>query len=253
MIGLLLVGFYTPHLGPISDVGPVVSSLLGGGRTGSGDGPSLATQYSAVEPQGWFRYANPPWLAHGAPVIFLYGSLACPYCTASSWAIWVAVQQFGPLTGSSFVVSSPDDVYPSTPGVDLSAAIVSSPNVSLAVYEGTNPDLITTPSLPPGDPTNYVRTYDPTGTIPFVVIGGTFVHAGMSLLSPTSLENQSSGSAYTPQQVEGQIASHSGPVWDALAPSVWMIEAILVYLNDGHGPTTVTSNPNVETLLAQIH
>src|SRR5579863_2306448 len=40
----------------------------------------LSPTASATEPAGWERYPNSPWEADGAPVLFLYGSLACPYC-----------------------------------------------------------------------------------------------------------------------------------------------------------------------------
>ncbi|HTT25777.1 MAG TPA: DUF929 family protein, partial [Thermoplasmata archaeon] len=184
---------------------------------------------------------------------FFYGSIACPYCSASSWAMAGALKAFGTLSGTTTGTSNPSDVYPNTPEVEFPNAALVSQYVAMKIYEGNDPTQITTPSLGSCQLQAYVTTYDAGGTIPFLVIGGTYVHASVSLVNPQSLVNASTNQPYTPQQVQSQVDAQSGPAWDAIAPAQWTIEALLVKANGGQGPSGVTSNPNVQSLLAQIH
>jgi hypothetical protein len=39
---------------------------------------------TSPEPMGWEKVSDPAWTAHGAPVLFFAGSIACPYCDAST-------------------------------------------------------------------------------------------------------------------------------------------------------------------------
>jgi Domain of unknown function (DUF929) len=215
--------------------------------------PTLTTNSASGEPNGWDRYSNPVWSENGAPVFFFYGSIACPYCSASSWAMAGALEAFGTLSGTEYGHSNPGDVYPSTPEVQLDSASEVSQYIALKSYEGNDPTEITTPSLGSCQEQAYVTTYDSGGTIPFVVIGGTYVHATTSLVNPADLVNGSSGQPYTPQEVQSQIDAQSGPAWNAIAPALWTIEAILIKCNGGQGPSGVLSDPNVQSLLTQMH
>lgn len=215
--------------------------------------PTLTSTAASAEPNGWERYANPSWTQNGAPVFFFYGSIACPYCSASSWAMFYALRQFGTVSGYVYFHSNPNDVYPDTPEVDLSSATEISPYLALNVYEGTDDNSITTPALPTCQLSSYVTTYDSGGTIPFVVLGGTYVHAGASLVDPSDLENSSTGQAYNYTTVLNQVNAQSGPCWNAIAPAAWTIEAILLKLNGDQGPSVVLQNPNVQSIYAQLH
>lgn len=214
--------------------------------------PTLSPSASASEPNDWARYANPAFDSGGAPVFFFYGSIACPYCSASSWAMFYALRQFGTLSGWTLGSSNPGDVYPSTPEVELNSASLVSQWVNLQVYEGNDPTRITTPALPTCQLHSYVTTYDSTGTIPFVVIGGTFVHSGQSLISPTSFYQPGTTTPYSPQAVLDQVNNQSGPAWTAIQSPAWTIEAILIKLNGGNGPSSVTSDANVRQILTQL-
>jgi hypothetical protein len=214
--------------------------------------PTLTANSSSAEPNGWARYSNPAWTDGGAPVFFFYGSIACPYCSASSWAMSYALMQFGTMSGTQLGHSNPDDTPASIPEVDMSGASLVSQYVNMKVYEGTDDNQITTPTLGSCSLQAYVTTYDSTGTIPFVVIGGTYVHSGASLVNPYSLENSTTGQPYTPQEVQSQVDAQNGPAWNAIAPAEWTIEAILIKLNGGQGPSGVTGDSNVQAILSQL-
>ena len=214
--------------------------------------PTLTGTAAASEPQNWVRYNNPSWTVNGAPVFFFYGSIACPFCSASSWAMYYALKQFGTLSGYSLTHSNPADTYANTPEVDLSSATLVSSYVNLQVYEGTDDSQLSTPALPTCQLHSYVTTYDPTGSIPFVVIYGTYVHAVQTLVNPADMVNGSTGQPYTPQQVQSQVDSQSGPAWNAISPAAWTIEAILEKCNGGNAPSSVVNDGNVKAIYTQL-
>ncbi len=212
--------------------------------------PTLASSATAGENDGWARYSNSAWTSNGAPIFFFYGSIACPYCSASSWAMAFALMQFGSLTGTVLYHSNPGDTPPSVPEIELDSASLTSQYVAFEPYEGNDDTQITTPSLPSCTYQAYVTTYDSQGTIPFVVIGGTYVHAGASLVDPTQLVG-SNGQPLTPQQAYGQMQNQSGVTWNAVESEMYEIEAIIVKLNNGL-PTAVAQQPEVAADLTEL-
>lgn len=237
----------------------IVGVVLGGAVAGgvgiaalSMGCPVLSTSTSA-EPLGWEKAPNHLWEENGAPVFFFYGSIACPYCSASSWPMVYALKAFGTLTGTSQGHSSSTDVYPNTPELILASAQLQSPYVALHVDEATNDNAITTPATSGCVDSAYLSTYDPNGGIPFVVIGGKYVHDN-SLVDPSQLRvpaGSSTGTPLTPSQVQDQMANSSGPAWNAIAPQMYMIEA-LIYVADGGQPASLLSNTNVAQDVRQI-
>ncbi len=215
--------------------------------------PTLKTSAASDYPgSGWARYDNSAWNQNGVPVFFFYGSIACPYCSASSWAMSYALRAFGTLSGTALRISNPNDDPASIPEVDMASAALQSQYVSLQVYEGTNNLSITPlPTLPGCQYSAYYSIYDTTQSIPFVVIGGTWVHSGASLVDPTQLVNATTGQTLTPAQCQAQMNAQSGPCWNAASSAMYWIEAILVKLNGG-GPSAVTSNPQVQDILSQL-
>jgi succinate dehydrogenase hydrophobic anchor subunit len=207
--------------------------------------PTL-TAVTSGEPSSFQRADNALWQQNGASVFFFMGSAACPYCSASSWAMAMALEAFGSLSGTYFDRSNPGDIYPQTPEIVLANAILQSKYVSLQVAEATDDN-----AIPPSIPTtgcyesSYVSSYDSVGNIPFVVIGGQYFHVG-TMVNPASLQG------LTAQNVSAQMSSESGPAWNAISPTGYLLEAFLVK-TDGGQPTSVATNPSVVPLLAQIH
>jgi hypothetical protein len=206
--------------------------------------PTLTSSTSG-EPSSFEKADNGAWTQNGATVFFFFGSAACPYCSASSWAMMVALEAFGSLSGTYQDRSNPSDVYPNTPEVVLANAILQSKYVSLQVAESTDDDQIT------AAPTNgcfqsaYVSSYDPGGSIPFVVINGQYFHVGQ-MVNPANL------AGFTAPQVQGQIDNQSGAAWNAISPTAYLLEAFIVK-SDGGQPSSVATSPSVAPLVAQIH
>ncbi|MCI4316929.1 MAG: DUF929 domain-containing protein, partial [Thermoplasmata archaeon] len=223
-------------------LGFVVSGALGIAAISQGC-PTLSANTSS-EPNGWEKTSNSEWSVNGGAVFFFYGSAACPYCSASSWAMATALQRFGTLTGTYTDHSSSTDTFPNTPEVVLAGASLQSQYVALLVDESTGDSSITFPSIGQCTEQTYVSVYDANG-IPFVVIGGTYVHSG-SLVDPSQLQGLSAA------QVQQQISSQSGAAWNAISPQAYLMEAMFVKLNHGQ-PTSVATDPNVASALASLN
>lgn len=215
--------------------------------------PLLTTSSATSVGEGWAKYTSDPvWKVNGAPVFFFYGSIACPYCSASSWAMTLALEQFGTLTGQVYGSSNPGDVYPNTPEVELDNAALRSNYVDLNAYEGNDDSQITTPALPGCQFSAYVTTYS-GGSIPFVVIDGQYVHATNSLVDPQQL--QVNNVAISPSDVQGQIDNESGTAWNAIAPAAFAMMAIILVANGE--PAALTAQvekdyPSVASYVNQV-
>jgi hypothetical protein len=206
--------------------------------------PTLTSQTTG-EPGSFSKANNALWADSGAPVFFFYGSAACPYCSASSWAMVVALEQFGTLSGVYQDHSSPTDVYPNTPELVLSNAALQSKWVSMHIAESTSDTTITPAATTGCVESAYVSTYDNVGSIPYVVIGGQYLHVG-AMVNPASLQGMSA------TQVQSQVSNQSGAAWNAISPTAYLLEAFIVKANGGQ-PASVATNPSVAPLLAQIH
>ncbi|HUI38473.1 MAG TPA: DUF929 family protein [Thermoplasmata archaeon] len=214
--------------------------------------PTLQTTTTG-EPQSWLKASNPAWTEDGAPVLFSYGSVACPYCSASTWAVVEALKAFGSVSGITYDHSSPTDVFPNTPEIVLSGLTLQSPYVALHILESTNDQTITNPGASSCVDQAYISTYDNGGGIPFMALGGKYVHSG-AIVTPSVLRtdpNDQNSAPLTPAQVNGQIQNQSGSAWSAIAPATYLLEAFIVELNHGE-PTNIANDPNVSPYLKQI-
>jgi hypothetical protein len=217
--------------------------------------PNLSGVGGTSEPNGWAKYNNAHWQENGLPVFFFYGSIACPYCSASSWAMTIALQQFGSLSGQTLGHSAISDNPSNIPEVDLSSARLQSQFISLNVAEATDDTHVTVPSLGSCQTQAFVSTYS-GGSIPFVVIDGRYVHASSSMVDPTLL--QTNGISMTPTQVQDQIVNQSGPAWNAVAPAAFTMMAIMLKVSEGMPgysaleSKVVANYPGVSSQLAQL-
>jgi hypothetical protein len=195
------------------------------------------------EPGGWGKADAPLWRSAGAPVLFFYGSAACPFCSASSWAILGALERLGNVSGLTFDRSSPNDVFANTPEVVLADLTVTSAYVRWDAHESTNDNQIVTPSLGECIERAYVSAYS-GGAIPFVVVDGIYVHTG-ALVDPAGFAGQSASA------LAGEIASGTGTGWTLVASAAYLLIAFLVKTNGGE-PSALARNPAVAADLAQI-
>jgi Domain of unknown function (DUF929) len=214
-------------------LGLLLSAILGIGGLLAGY-PTL-TGVTTGEPDNFHYAANAPWKSGGLPVYFFYGSAACPYCSASSWAQVVALERFGSLTGLSYAYSNPGDIYPNTPETVLAAASLSSKYVSLQVGETTYTGAITYAGFANEYQNAYVVAYDPGPSIPFIVIGGQYFDL-QSLIDPQDLAGM------TTSEVQTQVSEQSGTAWSAISPAADWLTAFILKVDGGQPSTLLTGN-----------
>jgi hypothetical protein len=238
---------WTPVFRQTATIGAVAGLVIAGtlGVVGVVGGCPTLSPFTTGEPGGWSRVPMGAWSSQGVPVAYFYGSVACPYCSASSWAVLGALERLGNVTNVVVDHSSSTDVDPNTPSVVLGNLFVDSLYVSLDARESTNDQQISAPAFASCTERAYVSAYDALGAIPFLALGGTFVHTG-SLVDPGAL------SGLTGAEIEQQLANHQGPAYQAIEPAEVDLLAYLVWLN-GDRPASVASDPSVAPVLAQIH
>ncbi|MDE1819840.1 MAG: DUF929 family protein [Euryarchaeota archaeon] len=221
--------------------------------------PSLTSAHTGelgpTGDSGWFKVNNPMWTRGGLPVFFYYGSIACPYCSASSWAFKGALVNYSSaLLGVSFGTSDPGDVYPNTPEVNFVSSSTNSQYLSWDPHETSDDSQITLPAVSCPE-SAYVSAYNtgPQAGIPFIVVGGIYVHTG-SLVSPGQLRSdptQSSSTPLSPQTVAqdlvtcGNNPSSGGSDCQAILPAQFWLEAYIakVLVDNGQTPPSQYTTP----------
>ena len=185
--------------------------------------PSSALSH---EPDNWTAgHGISPWQENGKPVVYFYGATWCRYCSASSWAFYKAMTQFGTVTGATFSsYSSPSDAAgPSTPEVVLAGVQLNSPTISWQVSEDTSGIQGTSVATSSCYQLAYVAAYG-GGTIPFGVINGQYVHAGATFVLPNDLKNYELTGDLT---VKGSVLNETGTPWTVIQDSTWWIMTFL--------------------------
>ncbi len=217
-------------LGLVISAGAGIGGLLAGYPT--------LTGICSSQPDNFHGCSNALWTdsgsSSGKPVYFFFGSAACPYCSASSWAMLVALERFGTISGEYPDYSNPNDIYPNTPEMVLANAVLSSNYISLQVAENTYTGQIILPGFANEYQTAYYAAYDSGGSIPFVVIGGQYYTVG-TLVSPPDL------SGLTTSQVLSDIDSQTG-VWEYISPAADWLTAFLLKVDGGQPASLLTGN-----------
>jgi len=202
-------------------LGLVVSGLiaLGGVLLGCPILPSVASG-TTQPPQGWSSFSVTPWHENGVPVLYFYGATWCPYCSASSWAIWKALTGFGTVSGASFMYSSESNI----PEVVLANVQLTSSSVAFVVSEDTSDVSGNFPPTANCVQQAYVGAYSGSA-IPFVVINGQYVHGqatgGGTLIQPTDVQT------YTTGQMQGWVGGANGAGWGVVQGQTWWMMAFL--------------------------
>lgn len=157
------------------------------------------------------------WQQNGLPVTYSYAATWCPYCSASSWAIWKALTEFQTgfggttmgIPGTTFGYSSPSDVYPSTPQIVLSSLQVNSPAAAFIATEDTTGVDGHVPGTSDCVQQAYVSAYS-GNAIPFLAVNGRYIHGGSSLVNACLLLNYEGSGA---GNVASSVLTESGVPW----------------------------------------
>lgn len=206
---------------------------------------------SQVSSSGWEKVPTSAWQDGGKPVVFFYGATWCPYCSASSWALWKAMQGFGVVSGTSLDYSAAGDAAgPSTPEVVLSGATLAprsghGPAIAFEVAEDQSGVEGTVPGTASCAQQAFVSAY--SNGIPYIVINGQYVHRG-TLVAPLALANWSAGvhggAAYVQSQVAAENASSGSPWLPVMDQTYWTMAFIAVALGQ---PVSTLANDYVWT------
>jgi hypothetical protein len=205
----------------------------------------------AAEPGGWVGGHMTPWQENGKPVLYFYGATWCPYCSASSWALWTALSAFGTVSGAVFGdYSSPTDAAgPSTPEVVLAGITISSATIAFQVSEDTSGVEGTSPATTTCTQLAYVAAYS-GGSIPFAVINGQYVHDGATFVDPSSLAPWAkTGDSIVRSSIIDENNTTGSP-WTFIRGAAWSIMAYLVK-STGLSVATLSTYPGVPKWTAE--
>jgi len=179
---------------------------------------------------GWSTGSMAAWQGNGVPVVFFYGATWCPYCSASSWAIYKALTEFASVSNTPTSHSSLSDVYAGTPEIVLANAALApknghAPGVDFEAAEDTSGVEGTYPGTASCYQQAYISAY--ASGIPFVVVNGQLVHTG-SLVDPAALApwNYANGTGGQ-STVRGDVLNETGTPWSAVQDQAWWIMAFV--------------------------
>jgi hypothetical protein len=197
-------------------LGLVISGVIGLGGLLFFGCPYLppASSGTTQPAPGWFKVSVSPWHEGGLPVVYFYAATWCPYCSASSWAVWKALTGFGPVSGTSTTYSAEGSI----PEVVLANAQVSSSAVTFVVNEDTSGVSQTYPGTSNCVEQAYFSAY--ASGIPFLVINGQYVHT-TSLIDPSQI------SSFSTTQMQQQVGSASGTGWTIVQGQTWWMMAFI--------------------------
>jgi len=186
--------------------------------------PPASTVPAVANASGWHGGSGlPAWQDGGKPVVYYYGAIWCPFCSASSWALWKALTEYGTVTGATTAYSSATDVYPQTPEMNLANARLSSSSAAFQVSEYDGSASGVAPATSSCYQLAYVTSYS-GGSIPFFAVGGKYVHGGTSLVSPALLKTYEGTGAGA---VKNSVANETGAPWHDVADATFWIMALI--------------------------
>jgi hypothetical protein len=138
--------------------------------------------------------------------------------------------------------------------------------LSLDVQEDSNNQAIHIPVLPSTE-NSYFKQYNSGGSIPFFVIGGTYIFVG-TLLGPQEAcqggpgaVTSSSGTAqcvsgpYSPQTFSGLVGNSTSQPYGAVIQQSWLLQAIFwkaLSQSNLSPPIGVSQDQNVKNLYNQL-
>lgn len=127
---------------------------------------------------------KPALTLNGKPEILYIGAEYCPFCAAERWGMIIALSRFGTFSNLHYMTSSATDYAPSTPTFTFYNSTYTSPYVSFVSVEETtnqpNGSGYTQLQQPNNSETALAQTYDPQGSIPFVLFANRSVITGSS-------------------------------------------------------------------------
>ena len=135
--------------------------------------------YTPEKVIGDFKLVSDSVLLNNEKVVVLFvGAEACPYCVAESWSVVEALQYYGSFSGLVHILSNSSEAIPNVPGYGFANSSLDSSKVALWEVETTTSSWNQRLQLLNSTEQSLFKLYDPSGNIPFLLIGGLYVHIG---------------------------------------------------------------------------
>jgi Domain of unknown function (DUF929) len=184
------------------------------GSTGSPDSIASSSSLAAASSSGQFAavsagsgsvllfngYATPagpnarPLTSAGKPEVLYMATEFCPYCSAQSWPLIIALSHFGTFTGLNVTRSPTFEGLPPVDGWTFYGSSYTSRYLAFAPVE-TYSNVLVSPKANPADRTSYrklqsltsaeqaaVHQLDVAGQTPFTDFGGKFAETGSDIV-----------------------------------------------------------------------
>jgi hypothetical protein len=250
--GIVLAGLHTKKGTGSSDVLPASSAV-------SQAVAGVATSSLASTPD-LSKIATPPSVVTGAPALkdasglpqVLYvGAEYCPYCAATRWALAVALDRFGTLSGLSTTYSSTTDVDPHTPTLSFRNSSYKSSYISFDGKEQVDGNQQPLQNLNSAEDALFSKygnaTLGGTPGYPFIYFGGKWRQNGPSF-DPALLKGM------TPDQVAADISDAKTKPGAAIQASADVFTAEICAMTGGKPANvcTATSAVTATTALAAL-
>ena len=172
-----------------------------------------------------------PWTQNGEVVVFYAGAEYCPFCAAERWAMVNALEAFGNFSSNTLgQIVTPQDgsISPIYTYTFVNAVYTS----SYIVFEPVETEDTNHQPLQQLDSyqSQIFNAYDPSGSIPFLSIGGKYFKVG-SGVDVQALE----GLIFS--QIQQELTSQSGAAYTAITTES---NNILAVLNTFISPSTAS-------------
>ena len=168
------------------------------GLAGLSASDSDASAYSSTLLAGGLTaVSGSPLTLSGKPEVLYVANEYCPFCTAQSWPLIIALSRFGEFSGLGTSRSPTFDKIPPIDGWTFYGSSYKSPYLAFAPVE-TYSNVLVNPKADPGDPTSYRRLqrltpaeqavfhkFDGQGQTPFIDFGGTATALGTDIIPAT--------------------------------------------------------------------
>jgi thiol-disulfide isomerase/thioredoxin len=163
-------------------------------------------------PTGLLYDASAPVLTKDGKLLVLYvGAEYCPFCAAERWAIVLALSEFGTWSGLRPSTSAPASIEPSLPDLPTYTFVNATYSSATVAFEGYEiADRLRKPlqALSPLAE-QLLQKYDPTLSIPFLMIGGKYYRVGSGIDASLLV-------GMTFDQVQSQLQARQGKLFDAI-------------------------------------
>lgn len=170
---------------------------------------------------------------NGRPEVLYIGAEWCPFCAAERWSLVVALSRFGTFNNLGQTMSSSSDAFPNTPTFSFHNATYQSSVIDFTPVETQDRDRKPLQS-PTAQQEQLMRTYDPDGSIPFVLVGGRSYENG-SGFQPDVLSGKSA------EQIASDLSNPSAPSTQAIVGNANVISAAICQTTSGQPPAVCQS------------